>query len=371
MIFYITYNDLPSGIFSSQVIDVVKFINNEFNEKIKLVSFISLRGFFYNRKKIKKQLPGAIVLPMYPRMINWKKNIFLLNFLCAIYKPKILIGRSVIATKLALLIKDKYKNGLKVIYDGRGAIAEEWKEYNVVTDQRLIEKIDAFEKEVILNSDYRIAVSEQLIQFWKEKFKYDLDKHVVIPCTINSIFENIEISENKISKVRKEFNADQKDIIFVYSGSIAGWQSFDLLNKFLTPILKMDKKHKALFLSDFDTNINQLKLDFPEQVYTKHLPPNEVADYLVACDYGLLIREQSITNKVASPVKFAEYLACGLTVVISENLGDYSQFVYKNNCGSLYTNFNFNKFNSTTLKNIAHSNFTKHSYIHSYKKLFC
>lgn len=371
MIFYITYNDLPSGIFSSQVTDVVKFINEELNKKTKLISFISLRSFFKNRKKIKQQLPDAIVLPMYPRMINWEKNVFLLKIVCALYKPQTLIGRSVIATKLALLIKGTGNFELKVIYDGRGAIAEEWKEYQVVTDQRLINKIDTFEKEVILNSDYRIAVSDQLIKFWKEKFQYDLDKHVVIPCTINSIFENSEISESKTSKIRKEFNADQNDIIFVYSGSIAGWQSFDLLNKFLTPILKIDKKFKTLFLSDFDTNINQLKLDFPEQVYTKRLSPNEVADYLVACDYGLLIREQSITNKVASPVKFAEYLACGLTVVISDNLGDYSQFVQQNNCGGLYTNFNFTKFNSSTLKNIAQSNFTKHSYIHSYKKLFC
>ena len=53
----------------------------------------------------------------------------------------------------------------------------------------------------------------------------------------------------------------------------------------------------------------------------------------MAADYGLLIRENSFTNQVASPVKFAEYLCCGLPVIISERLGDYSEFVEKNGCG--------------------------------------
>jgi hypothetical protein len=371
MNFYITYNDAPSGIFSSQVIDVVKFLNIEVKQKVKLISFISIRGFLNNRKKIKKQIPDAIILPMYPKMINWEKNLFLLNLLCTLYKPKILIGRSVIATKLSLLIRDKKKNCKKVVYDGRGAIAAEWKEYNVVTDQRLVEKIDAFEKEVILNSDYRISVSAKLIEFWKKMFQYVSDKHIVIPCNINSIFENIEISKNSISQIRNELYFNSDDFVFVYSGSLAGWQSFDLLKEFLRPILAKNDKCKVLFLSEFDKNIENLKKEFSNQVFSKHVSPYKVPYYLVACDYGLLIREQSITNKVASPVKFAEYLCCGLGIVISDNLGDYTNFVKQYKCGSLYSEFNFNRLDKVNLKKLSLTYFTKKAHLHLYKKLFC
>lgn len=370
MHFYITYNDAPSGIYSSQVIDVVKFINTEVNEKVKLISFISIRGFLNNRKKIKQQLPDAIVLPMYPKLINWKNNLFLLNLFCKLYKPKTLIGRSVIACKLALLIRDKYKNCERVIYDGRGAISAEWKEYSVISNSKMLNAIFELEKEAILNSDYRIAVSHQLIKYWENEFDYRVDKHVVIPCTINSVFENIEISENKISNIRNEFGFDSDDFIFVYSGSIAGWQSFDLLKEFLNPILSGNSKCKVLFLSQFNKSVEYLKQKFPNQVFSKQLFPNDVPNYLVACDYGLLIREQSITNKVASPVKFAEYLACGLGVVISDNLGDYSDFVKQYNSGWLFNEFNFNKLNKTDLKKICLIHFTKHTHFNSYKKLF-
>lgn len=47
--------------------------------------------------------------------------------------------------------------------------------------------------------------------------------------------------------------------------------------------------------------------------------------YHLAGDVGLLLREDSLTNRVASPVKFAEYLRCGLPVVLTPYVGDFSE----------------------------------------------
>lgn len=58
-----------------------------------------------------------------------------------------------------------------------------------------------------------------------------------------------------------------------------------------------------------------------------NLPHARVATYLAAADLGLLLRDGSIVNRVASPVKFGEYLACGVPVMITEGIGDYSALV--------------------------------------------
>lgn len=372
MIFYLTYSEAPSGIYSSQVIDVVKFLNQNLKENIKLIAFVSLRNYFSYRKNIKNQLPNSIVLPMYPKMVNWKKNSFLLSLLCSVYKPKTLIARSVIACQLALIMRDK-KRCSRVVYDGRGAIAAEWKEYNVVTDPILLSSICELEKEVVLKSDFRIAVSHALVCYWQKEFGYNFNKHVVIPCTLNSIFENKDFSEFDILNARRNLNLNQDDIVFVYCGSMAGWQSFDLLRSFISPILKKNIKHKLVFLSKSDINILELQNLYPQQVICKYLEPDQVPQYLIAADYGLLIREDSITNQVASPLKFAEYLACGLKVIISENLGDYSEFVTKNNCGYLYQNFlEINQLsfqNKLNTRELALSNFTKNNFISHYQTL--
>ncbi len=336
MIFYVTFNDAPSGIYLSQVIDVVKFINQNLEAKARLLAFISLRSFSENKKKIKAQLPDAIVLPMYPKMQNWKKNRFLLSLLCSIYKPKTIIARSVIATKLAL----EMKNRVKVVYDGRGAIKAEWEEYKVVTDENLLSVIGTYEKEVILTSDKRIAVSNELVKYWKEAYSYTGSDHVIIPCTLNNDFEKIKISEESISKKRKELDLAETDTVYVYSGSVAGWQSFELMFSFLEPILKRSTENKIVFFSPSDKNIEKVQELFPSQVIRKHLSPDSVSHYLLVGDYGLLIRENSVTNKVASPVKYAEYLASGLKVIISDELGDYTQLSKEKDWGFMYKAFN-------------------------------
>ena len=368
MIFYLTYNDAPSGIFSSQVIDVVKYLNKELKADIKLVSFVSIRDFFKNKKKIQAELPEAIVLPMFPGVHRWKLNVFILFLLALIYKPTVIMGRSVLATQLALRIKKK-STVKQVVYDGRGAISAEWKEYGVITHPKMLQEIDELESQVVNESDFRIAVSEQLVSYWQTQYNYKLSKHVIIPCTLNPIFENVDVSENSIKKSRDLLGFKADEIIFVYSGSIAGWQSFELLNDFLNKNLASSSKHKVLFLSEMDKHISELQKKFPLQVLNKKVHQTEVPNYLLAGDYGILIREQSITNKVASPVKFAEYLCCGLGIIISENLGDYSSFVSNEQCGLLVDQFAFSNYNKAILNKIALSSFTKKSHIHSYQTL--
>ncbi|MEO6302962.1 MAG: hypothetical protein ABIP51_07300, partial [Bacteroidia bacterium] len=158
---------------------------------------------------------------------------------------------------------------------------------------------------------------------------------------------------------------------FVYSGSVAGWQSFELLFSFIEPVLKRSLTNKIVFFSSSDPNIEKLKKLFPKQVVQKHLPSNKVADYLVAGDYGLLIRERSITNKVASPLKYAEYLASGLKVIISEELGDYTKLSIEKNWGLLFNQFNENntKPDLNTKQNISEEAirfFSKQNYKEQY-----
>lgn len=373
MIFYLTFNDVPSGIFSSQVIDVVKFLNTHLKEKVQLVSFVSARNYFNHKAKIKNELSNAIVLPMFPRVHRWRWNIFLLFLITFFKKPKKIIGRSVLATQLAL----KMRSGgrvKEVIYDGRGAIKAEWEEYQVIQNAKMLSEIFNLEKEVVLKSDYRLAVSNKLVEYWNDEFGYQSNNHVIIPCTLNKLFEEVVFTEQEIKEAKKSIGFNENDIVFVYSGSVAGWQSFDMLYNYISPILKSNFNYKLMFLSDEDKNILKLQNQFPNQVICQKLKVNDVPKYLLAADYGLLLREETITNKVASPVKFAEYIACGLKVIISDYLGDYSQYVDVFDNGLLngkQTPFPQKVLYEEKLRiqQIAKRNFSKAHFVSQYKSL--
>ncbi|MBS1637259.1 MAG: hypothetical protein JST26_15170 [Bacteroidetes bacterium] len=327
---YLTYNDQPSGIFTSQVTDVVNYLNAIGSKKVRLVALISVRQFRGNKTKIKSVCPGAIVLPMFPKASSWKLNLYTLYILCLFLKPDRIMARGVFATQLALKLRE-LKRTSKVIFDARGAYAAELNEYNVVSSPKLKQQISSLEKDALLRSDAQLAVSNALVEYWKKEYHFSGQNHVVIPCTLSRYFEFEFPTLEHIAELRTALLFDPSDIIYIYSGSSAGWQSFELVDDHLYRLMSSNASIKLIILAhNFDEKY-KIYQHFRERLLVKHVTQQEVKNYLLAADHGILFREQSVTNLVASPVKYAEYLSCGLKVMISDNLGDYSSFSKEHN----------------------------------------
>lgn len=323
VIIYLTYNDQPSGVYWSQVTDVVGYLNTLGGPKVRLVALVSGRGFLQTRRKIKAHSPTALVLPMVPAMRRWKRNTAVVAWVCRLLRPTGVICRGPFATWMALRMRER---GLvkRVCFDGRGAYAAEWEEYRIIDDDELITQFRPLENEAVNASDFRIAVSQALVEHWRERYAYASDAHVVIPCTLGKEVEQVAAAKS----VRTE-----AVVRLVYSGSTAGWQSFDLLKPLLTHALDAQPEVHVLFLSKRDANNSALEAAYPGRVEVKWLDHAQVAGELAKCDYGIMVRERTITNRVASPTKFAEYLSSGLKVITNEGLGDFSALVKAHDLG--------------------------------------
>ncbi|GAB2680751.1 hypothetical protein GCM10027036_39070 [Flavihumibacter cheonanensis] len=375
MIIYLTVGDQPSGVFNSQVIDFVNFLSASTSQKVKLVAFLSIRGFFSNRRGIRKKCPNALVLPMLPRIKNWEKNKYLFHTCLILFrlKPSLIMGRNVLATLIALDAKQKGLTN-KVLFDGRGAISAEWNEYRVVEDRYLEKNILQWEQIAVLKTDWRIAVSKKLVEFWEKSFHYKPGHETVIPCTLDQSYEKVEISEAQMLAAKERAGLAPDKITLVYSGSTAGWQSSSLLQVLLEQQLENQTDLQVLFLSEETVTIQFLAAKYPGRIKSRLLPPNQVANYLCGCDYGLLVREQTNTNRVAAPVKFAEYLACGLKVLISPNLGDYSELVQRESLGYLSTALpaqleKISLLDKTRIQQFALQHFIKQNYLPDYLEI--
>ncbi len=324
VILYLTYNDQPSGVYWSQVTDVVEHLNTLGTARVRLLALVSGRGFLKTRRAIKTHSPSAIVLPMVPTMKRWKKNTAIVAWVCRFLKPSGIVCRGPFATWMALRMRDR---GLtkKVCFDGRGAYAAEWEEYRIIDDDALIAQFRPLENEAVNKSDFRLAVSNALVAHWRERYGYMGGSHVVIPCTLGK-----ELTHRSGSS-----RTTQPDglVRLVYSGSTAGWQSFELLKGLLTQALNEQPKVHVIFLSKRDANNTALETAYPGRVQVKWLDHSEVAAALSECDYGIMVREATITNEVASPTKFAEYLSNGLRLITNEGLGDFSELVRRESLG--------------------------------------
>lgn len=369
MIIYLTYNDQPSGVYWSQVTDVVEHLNTLGAERVRLVALVSARGYLGTRRSIKAHSPSAWVIPMVPTMARWRKNAMILAWVCRMLHPKAIIARGVMATWMALRMRDR-KLVQRVCFDGRGAYAAEWEEYRIIDDDALIAQFRPLENQAVNASDLRIAVSHALVGHWRERYGYSGQAHVVVPCTLGK--EHLIWLEKQAT----DYGSPNTDLMLVYSGSTAGWQSFALLEPLIGKALAQQEELHAVFLSKEDDNNRSLQERYPERVHITWVSPEQVPAVLDECDMALMVREDTVTNRVASPTKFAEYLCAGLPVIISAGLGDFSDLVVANGLGHVvgqgqeppsYKHPTVEE--RLRLKRFARDHFTKPAYDAAYTRL--
>jgi hypothetical protein len=367
---FLTYNDHPSGVFSSQVIDVCAFIREEFKQHVQLVCIFPNKEIQNVTEKILREDKNAVILPAKFPLSFPGLNAWALKKEFRKWKGEPVIARGVFACDLALRMK---KAGVfsKLAYDGRGAVKAEFEEY-IAPGTWLASVAGKLERNSVLRSDFRIAVTQKLVEYWRSEFGYKSDAHVVIPTTLSTRLRNEMTSEEERKEVRGGLGFGTAEIVLVFSGGRADWQSYDLLKQFVAANFGQKNNLKLLMLvPEFP------KGDWPfrDRIVQKWVSPSEVNRYLSACDYGILLREKNITNKVSSPTKFAEYLHAGLKIVISPEVGDSTEMVEKNDLGMVWDPtkgemiFKNNAERGNHEMNFAHYNFTKLSRKKEYTRL--
>lgn len=320
---YFTYKEMYNGVYKSQVIDVVQALRNS-GEEIRLFSIISVRQFFKNYRIIKKYDRSAIILPSFaPLRFRYLDSFWLLLYRFSL-KNKTIFCRGVFSTNLAI----KVLGESKVIYDGRGAVFAEHNEYEVFKGTSVEKKLFDIEKSALLNSYGQIAVSHKLVNYWKKQYEFKAKNYKVIPCTVSDV--NTEFIPNFIESYLIE---NKNKILLTFIGGNGRWQGIDNLINFLRVQFKFNHNICAVLLTSKSESLLSFQKEFPERVLITKVKPTQVYPIISKCDYGMLLRDSNITNRVSSPVKIAEYLRAGLKILISKDVGDYSQTIEENNLG--------------------------------------
>lgn len=325
MIVFLTFGDSPSGVYWSQVTDVVAYLGTLTDQPIRLVSFVSGRVFRDARREILARAPGAIVLPHMPSVRRWRWNRPVLASVLAALRPSGVICRGVFATDLALWAR-RLRLVRRVCFDARGAYESEASEYLMRDDAAMVTRIARAEAAAVHDSDFRLAVSHALVRHWQERFGYRGENQVVIPCTLSAAAVHA-------LKTTTAPDGCHSGVRLVFSGGIGGWQSMELMRSLCDDLLGAQPDARILFLSKPDPRIEELARRYPQRCESRWVEPHRVPAELASCDVGILVREDSVTNRVASPVKFAEYLAAGLRVLVSDHLGDISGLVREHGLG--------------------------------------
>jgi glycosyltransferase involved in cell wall biosynthesis len=229
------------------------------------------------------------------------------------------------------------------IYDIHGLVEEAGLMAESFPKNILIAKILGREiRKSLLNSDILIASSKSLIDHYKYKYSLTFDKEFVVYNYPGYCFKLTkgEILTNR-NEVRTRLGIYDNFPLLVYNGSIQKWQSLNLIFKTVRELVKINPHIELLVLTDKpDTfkNLSEKEIDGVLKIHVMRVDYEEVPKYLCSADLGLVIRENNSVNNTSTPTKFGEYLACGVPVLITDNLKEYADFTREKGLGFVIVN---------------------------------
>ena len=236
--------------------------------------------------------------------------------------------RSVSALFPGLFLKFAYRSQL--VFDFRALISAEVSLRNRGILARKI--LQLLERSAIRRSDKLCAVTNAL----KEKIgivNRRKDVKVIPSC---ADLQNFCFSETSRNTIRANIGIEKNDIVIAYCGSASAWQKFDETLVLLVNLVRCRKEIYGLILSQnavYAAHKLEKYPDIQNKIFVFSVTRAEVCNYLSAGDIGLLLRDNIPVNHVASPIKAAEYLACGLAIGISKNIGDVTNKIIERNAG--------------------------------------
>ncbi len=153
-------------------------------------------------------------------------------------------------------------------------------------------------------------------------------------CLVHCGFDKA-LSEQQHARYRKEWQKrlriDRTRPAVVFAGTLSGWQNKPALFAFA-------RKHRETSVFFFvpphhhaEIRAQNRSLGLPH-VHANFLPSEQLQQALCAFDYGLLPREETMTNTFAFPLKVSEYANARLPILVTYRNMGWMQGVLKKAC---------------------------------------
>ena len=348
---YVTIEDVSSGLFRSQVIDLLKVIVSQRNVDFEVVVVNAPWRFYKHRKVIqgyKKELVNIdINIKYYPFLppirYSFKSKLYLkliIAWLSAILritidgKTDLLHCRSYLATYCASQVVDK-----PVIFDMRSLwVLENISANNLVLESPVTQYWKFIEEQCLKRSYCATAVSKWMVEYSISIVENANVKLVPIGVDASKFF----FDEDARDKLRKRLNIENR-LVVVYSGSlgISGINKHALIDLVNALVLSNVDFTLLIISGESKNEIDQvisstnLVLDRVVTVSPEH---HEINNWLSVADIGIHALPKQLDTPSRLGTKVIEYWSNGMPTIVCENIGEAVRYINCYGNGYVYSN---------------------------------
>ncbi len=261
------------------------------------------------------------------------------------YRIRLIHCRATIPALIGFLVSRLTRTPL--IFDLRGLMAEEYADGGMWKKNGFLYRLTRWiEKRLLVKSDARIVLSENIATFLKESDYLPAPagdpgkESTVIPCCVDSRRFSLNAAPALPEPAR---TASAGRFVLLYSGSLGTWYLLDQMLDFFQELrLRVPAAHfvlathtgtDAVLRRRDERRIPQNSLSVIEAAFA------QMPGVISAADAGIFFIKPVFSKRSSCPIKFAEYLACGKPVVLNAGIGDTDAIVEKRKVGVVIKSF--------------------------------
>jgi len=359
MLLYLVHGEGLSSVFQSMVVRTVEQVRRR-GYAVRLLVFAPLGEFIRPRLRRQWKTTRQVIdghfrgpfsrLPSPPERLPgcWNEAALLSRFIKSHYgrdRCVVVHCRGEKAAALAIRIRQQLPN-IRTVYDMRGLHYAEYGYEGDVASSRENDSAPvrskaaatrAIEMRAARDCDAMLCVSQRMADHVKREFAVPDAKIVVVPnhVPVDQYHQHLESRD----RIRQQLGLSDRFVVS-YSGSLHPWQLPARGLELFRHMQQLEPSaHYLVFTHEPEQMralVRESRLE-PGDVTVLRIGHFDVPRYLVASDVGLitrgLIEGPRLADQVSCPVKFGEYLASGVPVIMSERVGDCSELLRRERVG--------------------------------------
>lgn len=353
-VLYVSYNGMLDPLGQSQVIPYLKQLNQR-GVEFTLLSFERPEALAKDETEIERMRSDLAASGIDWHWLRYHKTPSLPATSYDVFagirhgrrlvrekKFDLIHARNHIAAAIGLRLKQR--SGAKFIFDVRGLMADEYVDAAHWKKDSLPYRITkSAERRALAAADGIVTLTQRIWPIMKEwpVLQNRAVIHQVVPCCAD--LELFRFNEDERRRVRSELGFGNRFVI-VYSGSIDGWYLTEEMADFFVAVQRQKPDAHFLWLTpskhDRVRELMRARGSRDEQYTVIAAAPRDVASYLSAADAGLAFIKPCFSKLASSPTKYAEYLGCGLPLLINAGVGDSDTLITEEEVGALVADFN-------------------------------
>jgi glycosyltransferase involved in cell wall biosynthesis len=230
-----------------------------------------------------------------------------------------------------------------MVFDVRGLLADEYVDANHWRKDSVPYRLTKnAERRALTAADGVVTLTQRIwevIKDWDSLRDRNVP-HAVVPCCADLELFHFDAAARA---ARRTALGIEDRFVVVYSGSIDGWYLTEEMCDFFVALRA--QRPNAFFLWLTPGNQERITKQMNERGIASEdfksfsVLASEVPSYLSAAEVGLAFIKPCFSKQASSPTKYAEYLGCGLPLVINAGIGDSDPLVTNENVGALVTRF--------------------------------